>query len=112
MNEDTRELRRRLTPEGQEETRVGAIEEVIVELGEEADEAEYSGPVAKRKKGTGLSGWCLPSMDTDSHERCLVTVGSFTCTCACANHGTRAHAAPKWQEAPPIPHDDEYEETP
>jgi len=88
------------------------LEEETTELESESEETEDSGPVAKRKKGTGVSGWCLPSMDTDSHERCLVTVGSFKCTCTCANHGTRKHAAPAWQSESPVPHDDEYEETP
>lgn len=54
-----------------------------------SEEAEDSGPVAKRARGTGKSGWCL-EFSTDGHERCPITVGSFTCTCTCTNHGTRA----------------------
>lgn len=88
------------------------VEVEPTELESESEEVEDSGPVARRKKGSSLSGWCLPSMDTDSHERCLVTVGSFKCTCTCANHGARPHAAPAWQSEPLVPCTDEYEETP
>lgn len=63
---------------------------------EETEEGEVSGPVARRKKGTGHSGWCLSSMDQDNHSRCPITIGDFLCNCECIGHGSRKGAEPRW----------------
>jgi hypothetical protein len=62
---------------------------------EVTEEVEDSGPVSRRKKGSSKSGWCI-LRERDSHERCPVSVGSFTCDCTCENHGSRAGEPPAW----------------
>ena len=66
----------------------------------EEETEEDTGPVAGRKKGSSKSGWCLSSMDRDSHSRCPVTIGQFSCSCTCGGHGSRSGQTPQWQLEP------------
>lgn len=71
-----------------------------------ADEVETeepeSGPVARRKKGSSKSGYCLTKTNTDEHERCMVSTPTFICSCTCENHGIRAGEEPKWITEPDL----------
>ena len=65
---------------------------------EDVVDDEDAQPTSGRKRtyGNSHSGWCLSKTNSDEHERCPVIVGSFTCTCACAGHGSRAGEEPAW----------------
>jgi hypothetical protein len=63
---------------------------------DEVEETEESGPPARRKKGSGKSGWCIME-DADSHERCPISVGyTFVCSCTCPGHGSRKGEEARW----------------